>query len=268
MATQSNIVYGMYSGLALLMDVHQSESPNGRGILFISGSGWRRPTTYDAPQLKEGGQYDIWGQAMVEQGYTVFSINHRAVPRFPYPAPVEDAQRAVRFIRHHAAAYNIDLDQIGALGGSSGGHLVSSLGVFPGQGDPNNDDPVERESAKVQCVVARAAPLYFRDDVGQNLFDDGQQTEVSAETKAAASPALHVTTETAPHLLLHGDADPQVPYDQAPTMQEILEKAGVDVELIRVPGGGHGPTFAGAGDMPSYIDATVKWFDRYLLGKD
>ena len=265
MPTQNNIVYGMYSGLALLMDVHESLKPNGRGIIFISGSGWRRPTTYDAPQLKEGGQFDIWGQAMVEQGYTVFSINHRAVPRFPYPGPIEDAQRAVRFVRHRAPEYGIDPDRIGALGGSSGGHLVSALGVFPGEGDADSEDPVERESAKAQCIVARAAPLYFHDQVGHNLFDDGQGTEVSAETKAAASPALHVNAQTAPHLLLHGDADLQVPYDQAPIMKEYLEKAGVDVELIRVPGGGHGPTFAGAGDMPSYIEATINWFNRYLL---
>ena len=268
MPIQSNIIYGMYSGLALLMDVHTSETSNQRGIIFISGSGWRRPTTYNAPPLKEGGQYDIWGQAMVERGYTVFSINHRAVPRFPYPGPFEDAQRAMRFVRYHGADYGIDPKQIGALGGSSGGHLVSSLGTFPSVGDLNNEDPVERESAKAQCVVARAAPLDLRDQVGHNLFDDGQGTEVSAETKAAASPALHVTAQTAPHLLLHGDADPQVPYEQSPMMQEAIEKAGVDVELIRVPGGGHGPGFGGAGDMPSYIDATGKWFDRYLLGKD
>ena len=48
MPTQSNIVYGMYSGLALLMDVHTGATSNGRGIIFISGSGWRRATTYDA----------------------------------------------------------------------------------------------------------------------------------------------------------------------------------------------------------------------------
>ena len=160
MPTQNNIVYGMYSGLALLMDIHESIKPNGRGIIFISGSGWRRPTTYDAPQLKEGGQFDIWGQAMVEQGYTVFSINHRAVPRFPYPGPIEDAKRAVRFVRHRAAEYGIDPDRIGALGGSSGGHLVSALGVFPGEGDADSEDPVEPESAKAQCIVARGPAVF------------------------------------------------------------------------------------------------------------
>ena len=213
-------------------------------------------------------QFNIWGTPLVERGYTVFSLNHRAVPRFPYPAPVDDAQRAVRFIRHHATQYGIDPDRIGALGGSSGGHLVSALGVFPGEGDPVNDDPIERESAKIQCVVARAAPLDLRDDVGQNLFSNEQETDASPTTKAAASPALYVTPQTAPHLLIHGDADEQVPYDQAPMMREILEKAGVDVELIRVPGGGHGPGFADPPNPPDYIGATIKWFDRYLLGAD
>ena len=56
MPMQSNIIYGMYSGLALLMDVHTGETSNRRGIIFISGSGWRRPTNYNAPPLKEGGQ--------------------------------------------------------------------------------------------------------------------------------------------------------------------------------------------------------------------
>ena len=61
-------------------------------------------------------------------------------------------------------------------------------------------------------------------------------------------------------------------------MKEILEEAGVNVELLHVPGGGHGPTFANppvskmgashsdAAPPPDYIGATIKWFDRHLLG--
>ena len=119
--------------------------------------------------------------------------------------------------------------------------------------------------AKVQCVMARAGALDLRDDVGQNLFRNEQGSEFSAETKAEASPIAHVTPQAAPHLLIHGDADESVPYDQSPQMQEALEKAGVDVALIRVPGGGHGPTFADSADPPDYIGETIKWFDRYLL---
>ena len=53
---EKNVVYGMYSGLGLLMDVYQPENPNGYGIIHIAGSGWSRPLSLDAPQIKDGDQ--------------------------------------------------------------------------------------------------------------------------------------------------------------------------------------------------------------------
>ncbi len=153
-----NVVFGMYSGLALLMDVYYPEDPNGYGIVFISGSGWTRALSLDATPLKESGQEDVYAVPLAAAGYTVFGINHRASPRFRHPAHLEDAQRAVRFVRHHAGEFGIRPDRIGAIGGSSGGHLVSLLGVLDGTGTADDDSPVNRESAKVQTVVARAAP--------------------------------------------------------------------------------------------------------------
>src|SRR5262249_19905327 len=90
-----NVVYGMYSGLALLMDVYHAEKPNGYGVVWINGSGWNAPLAWDAPALKDRGA----AAKLYNSGYTVFVINHRQTPRFQYPAPLEDAQRAVRFIR-------------------------------------------------------------------------------------------------------------------------------------------------------------------------
>ena len=153
-----NVVFGMYSGLALLMDVYHPENANGYGVVFISGSGWTRELGLDAVPLKESGQEKIYAEPLAAAGYTVFGINHRASPRFRHPAHLEDAQRAVRFVRHHAAEFGIDPDRIGAIGGSSGGHLVSLLGVLDARGVPGDASPVNRESAKVQVVVARAAP--------------------------------------------------------------------------------------------------------------
>lgn len=153
-----NVVYGMYSGLALLMDVHHPEQPNGIGLIHVSGSGWSAPLSLDARPLKEAGHVRIEALPLVQRGYTVFTVNHRATPRFQYPAAVEDVQRAVRFVRFHAARFGIDPDRIGAIGGSSGGHLVSMLGVLPGEGDAQAESEIDRVSAKVQCVVARATP--------------------------------------------------------------------------------------------------------------
>jgi hypothetical protein len=62
----------------------------------------------------------------------------------------------VRFVRHNAARDGIRADRIGAAGSSSGGHLVSMLGTLDGKGNASDPDPVERQSAKVQCVVVRS----------------------------------------------------------------------------------------------------------------
>src|SRR5947208_3557528 len=104
---ESNVIYGMYSGLALLMEVYYPEQPNGYGVVFISGSGWHAPQEYSAEPLSKGAQGKLYAPRLAAAGYTVFSISHRAAPRFRYPAAVEDAQRAVRYVRHHAARYNI-----------------------------------------------------------------------------------------------------------------------------------------------------------------
>lgn len=273
---EKNVVYGMYSGTALLLDVHHPAQPNGFGIVFIAGSGWNAPLGYAAPPLKESPQVDMYAPSLLQAGYTVFAITHRATPAFRFPAPLEDAQRAVRFIRHNAAGYGIDAARIGGSGGSSGAHLVSLLGTLDGAGDPNDPDPVNRESSKLQCIVARAAPIDLLRMtpsagagalallLGANVTD--QMPKASAEYKAAwaASPINYVSKDDAPFLLVHGDADRTVPFHQSEMLEAALRNAGVPVKLIRIEGGDHGPTFPGAKNPPDYKAAMVKWFDEHL----
>lgn len=266
---ESNVLFGMYSGLALLMDVYHPEKPNGYGVVFISGSGWHAAQEYDAEPLKQGSQAQLYGPRLAAAGYTVFSISHRAAPRFRYPAQVEDAQRAVRFVRHNAARFSVRADRIGAVGGSSGGHLVESLGVLDGAGISDDPDPVNRESAKVQCVVARAAPANLSvmkvvEFMGMNPPDPKAPKTVEARLYREASPLAHVSSSSAPILLMHGDADQSVPYEQSEMMEKALRAAGVPVQLLRIPGGAHGPTFPGAVNPPDYMGEMVKWLDRYL----
>lgn len=228
-----------------------------------------------------------YGRRFAEAGYTAFVINHRTSPRFRYPAAIEDAQRAVRFIRHNASAYGIDARRLGAWGASSGGHLATLLGTLDGTGDANDSDPVNRESAKVQTVAvlfpATDLPS-FKNALGTpyvvmfmgfaypdpatgppGLF---RQDEPEIKAYRDASPTTHVTRDDAPVLLMHGDADAIVPLQQSEILEQKLTSAGVPVRLIRVPGGQHGPWFLFFGKdearRPDDFGEALKWFDRYL----
>jgi acetyl esterase/lipase len=286
---EKNIVYGMYSGLALLMDVHHPEKPNGYGVVLIPGSGWHTTQAYDASPIKDGGSaLFVSIPPLLNAGYTLFVINHRAAPRFRYPAAVEDAQRAVRFVRFHAESYRINAERVGAVGYSSGAHLAALLGVLDGLGTPTDPDPVNRLSARVQSVVASATPTDLaRFDTGSGvanvvsfmgqlrptnlsprLSEGGASLQESVEAKAyrAASPITYVSPTSAPLLLMQGDADETVPFHQAELMVDAARKAGAEVKLIRVPGGGHGfaRDLSKHPEWPDVLGETVGWLDQHL----
>lgn len=282
---ERNVIYGMYSGLALLMDVHHPNKPNGYGVVFIAGSAFFAPLSYDDAPLKDNSQVQMYARPLLEAGYTVFAIDHRFPPRFRHPAAVEDVQRAVRYIRYHAKEFGIRSDRIGAAGGSSGAYLADMLGVLDGKGDADDSDPVNRESAKVQCVVARAAPVDWINLVSNRaVFVDimGMRVEVakrllpasSQEYKAyqQASPLFylskdHLSKDDPPFLLIHGDADQVVAFKNSEVMEQTLKQAGVEVKLLRIPGGNHGPDFPGATAPPDYMREMVHWFDQHLQSK-
>lgn len=266
---ERNVVYGMYSGLALLLDVYHPDESNGYGIVFVSGSGFGGPLGWDATPLKESGQEKVYAVPLADTGYTVFVVNHRVTPRFQYAAQIEDVQRAVRFARHHAERFGINKDRVGAVGGSSGGTLVSMLGTLDGDGIPDDPDPVMRESAKVQSVVARAPLVRVlrvrRGNPYVGIYSSRYgPNSIEARRLREAFPLNYVSPDDPPFLLIHGDADKAVPYEQSEIMRDALRKAGVEVRLLKIPGGGHGPTFPGATNPPDYIGATIGWLDRHL----
>jgi acetyl esterase/lipase len=182
----------------------------------------------------------------------------------------------VRYVRHHAAEYNIRADRIGAVGGSSGGHLVLMLGLLDGHGDPKDADPVNRESAKVQCVVARAAPADLAgmarsggggavtSFIGMPAPNQESGGAVEARIYREASPLSHVSADDPPVLLMHGEADETVPIAQSEKMETALRSAGVTVKFLRIPGGTHGPTFGNPKNAPDYMAEMVSWLDRHL----
>jgi acetyl esterase/lipase len=284
---EHNVIYGMYSGLALLMDVYRPEKPNGRAIVCIQGSGWYAPMRYDAAPITTRPEIVDFAQRLAAAGYTAYTINHRASPRFRFPAQIEDTQRAVRFIRYHAADYGIDAGRIGALGTSSGAHLAELLGSMEGTGEAADSDPVNRVSAKVQAVVAYFGPVDLLSMsltstrasavvsmIGAEYQDPGAKRPMPGRADDAenllyrdASPLTHVSPGDAPMLLLHGDADTTVPIAQAELMAAALGKAKVEVRLIRVAGGRHGWRFQlpESDSRPAeYWVQALKWFGDHL----
>jgi len=271
-----NVVYGMHSGAALLLDVHFPAKQNGFGVIFIAGSGWSAPLGYSAPPLKESPQVEMYVPSLLQAGYTVFALTHRATPTFRYPAQLEDVQRAVRFIRHNAPKFGIDATRIGGVGGSSGAHLVSLLATMDGAGDSNDPDPVNRQSAKLQCAVARAAPVDLAQmsaSLGAPLVtlllnaavtDATPKNAIEYKTAWTASPINYVSADDPPMLLIHGDADRTVPFHQSELFEAALKKVNVPVKLIRIEGADHGPDFPGAKNPPDYKAEIVKWLDTYL----
>ena len=275
---ERNVVYGMYFGVALLLDVHYPEQPNGHAIICVPGSGWSAPLAYDAQPLKESNELNGFAKTLLTSGYTLFFVNHRATPRFVYPAAVEDVQRAVRFVRANATRFGIAPTQIGGFGASSGGYLVSMMGVLDGKGDPDDHDPVNRVSSKLQSVVALytagdlkrmqenpAVVLFVGVFTNPTLAESAQRTEYSR--LAEGSPITYFTPDDSPFLLIHGDADEVVPFAEGQFMETGLKKAGIPVKLIRVSGGRHGRNFGLAETdvrLPTYFAEAAQWFDTYL----
>src|ERR1043165_8730573 len=113
-----DVVYGRKFGTALTLDVFQPEKPNGCGIFFMVSGGFF--SSHDA--INPG----FYG-ALLERGYTVFAVVHGSQPRFIIPEIEQDIHRAVRFVRHNAARFEVKPEKLGITGASAGGHLSLTM---------------------------------------------------------------------------------------------------------------------------------------------
>src|ERR1700690_1145044 len=100
--------------------------------------------THLAPQ--EGNDYALW---LNQHGVTCFVLKYRLGSNgYRHPAMLNDAARAVRWVRAHAPQFQVDTHRVGIMGSSAGGHLAATLLTHFGAGDPNAADVVERESSR------------------------------------------------------------------------------------------------------------------------
>lgn len=263
-----DVIYGRKFGTALTLDVFQPEKPNGFGIIFVVSGGW-----FSAHEVINPGAL----KPFLDRGYTIFPVVHGSQPKFQIPEIIQDMHRAVRFIRHNAKKYGVDPNKLGVTGGSAGGHLSLVLGTGLGATNaPSAADPVDRESSAVAAVACFFPPTDFlnygkpgEDGVGFGVLKGfkaafGARADDPEERKKLGheiSPIYFITSNTAPTLILHGDADLLVPIQQAETFLKRAEEAGVKTKLVVKKGEAHGWK-EWVADFAQFTD----WFDENLRG--
>ncbi len=275
---KEDVIYGRKYGTALTMDVFTpKQNSKGIGVIFVVSGGFFSSHEAINP---------VFVRPVIDRGFRVFAVVHGSQPRFTVPEIIQDMNRAVRFIRHHAKDYAIDPDQIGIYGGSAGGHLSLMLGTAGANGDPNAKDPVDRESSRVQAVACffpptdllnfgkpgkemihatdhqppfRAAFDYRELDKQSMLWVPITDVQRLREITRQISPITFVTPDDPPTLIIHGDEDTLVALQQSELIMDKFKKTGVEAKLVVKKGAGHG--WAGLEkDLIQFAD----WFDQHL----
>ena len=186
----------------------------------------------------EGDQIARWLNSL---GVSAFLLQYRIAPRYHYPAPVLDAQRAIRFVRAHASEYHILPDRIGIWGFSAGGHLASTTGTHFDAGDSQAADPVDRASCRPDFmilaypVISFTTPYTHRGSL-RNLLGDSPDPKLVA----SLSNETQVTAQTPPTFLFSTNEDSGVPAENSVLFYLALRKAGVPAEIHVYERGPHG----------------------------
>src|ERR1700679_596719 len=150
---KEDVIYGRKFGTALTMDVFTPrKDANGIGVVLVVSGGF--VSSHESIQ-------PVFIRPLTDRGYTVFAVVHGSQPRFTVPEIIADMNRAVRFIRYHSKDYGIDPAHIGICGASAGGHLSLMIGTAGTEGKPDANDPVDRESSRVQAVACFFPPTDF-----------------------------------------------------------------------------------------------------------
>lgn len=261
---ETDIPYATVEQDTLRLDLAR---PAGAGphpcVVLLHGGGW-----------KFGHRTDVaaWTRFLADRGFAAATVSYRLAPKNKWPAQIEDAKTAVRFLRAKAKEYGIDPDRIGAMGWSAGGHLAALLGTTT-KADGFDGPLYPGQSSGVQCVVDFFGPAdlslfcespgveaaYFKPFIGTALKD-------RPEVYKKASPIEHVTKDAPPFLILHGTTDLIVPIIHSERLHEKLTKAGVQSELFTVKGGFHG--LWNDDDNRSTTAATLAFLTKQLKAGD
>jgi len=234
---QLNVVYTKVKDWEGKMDLYLPPGTKGPSpvVINIHGGGWNHG-------VKES---QTGFTTFFKMGFAVANMEYRLTGQATAPAAVEDARCALIYLIKNAKELNIDVNKIVVMGGSSGGHLALMAGLL------GNDHRFDGNCPGIDDIkVAAIIDKYGITDVwdwgyGPNITSKSATRWLGDKASdkafaASVSPLTYVSKNSPPVFIVHGDADPTVPYQQSVDMHKKLKEAGVKTEFLTVPGGLHG----------------------------
>jgi len=239
----TDVVYGEAGGQRLKLDFAKPTLCRDQKVplvIYVHGGGWRSGDKSGAFQRGDS-------RMLFQLGFAVASINYRLAPQSHFPAQIHDCKLAVRYLRNNAEELGIDPDKIGIWGSSAGGHLVSLMGTA-NESDGLEGPGLEGISSRVSAVVDHFGPTDLTVDSSQTTNEGrsmvldflGCMPSDCMGLASQASPVSYVTPDDPPVLILHGEKDTLVPFNQAVRFAEKLKLVGNACALIKVKNAEHG----------------------------
>jgi acetyl esterase/lipase len=235
--SQLNVVYTHVKDWDGKMDIYLPPAQNGPSpiVINIHGGGWNHG-------VKES---QTGFSTFFKMGYAVANMEYRLTPQATAPAAVEDTRCALIYLVKNAKALNIDVNKIVIMGGSSGGHLALMGGLLGNNHIFDGNCPGV-ENVKVAAIIDKYGITDVWDwGYGPNITSKSATRWLGDKAKdkafaASVSPITYVNKNSPPTFIVHGDADPTVPYQQSVELHKKFLEMGVKTQFVTVPGGGHG----------------------------
>lgn len=250
---KEDIEFATPGGVSLKLDAFIPEGPGPfPTCILVHGGGWKNGNkrVYITPLF----------EPLSKAGFAWFSIDYRLAPANRWPACAEDVAAGVKWVKAHAAEYKVDPNRIALIGESAGAHLVAWVTA--------QNVAETRVAAVVPFYVPADLEVFVRKATKpvepiQGLLNFTELNDEAWKKLRDASPINQVKAGLPPCLLIHGDKDQTVAYEQSTLLQEKWKAAGNTCDLITIPGGGHG--MGGWDKLKSdYREQMIKWLKEKL----
>jgi acetyl esterase/lipase len=237
-----------------------SDNANGTAVIVCPGGGYGfLAVDHEGKQIAE------W---LNKRGITAFVLKYRIAPRYREPAPMQDAQRAIRLVRARAKEWNIDPKRIGIWGFSAGGHLASTAGTHFDSGKADADDLIERVSCRPDFMILAYPVITMTEKTHGGSRKNLLGEKPDPKLVEFYSNETRVTRETPPTFLFHTNEDAAVLPENSVLFYLALRKAGVPAELHIYEKGRHGVGLAAKDPVLStWADRLAAWLETRGLMK-